>query len=310
MSVSRRTCLLIAASVLASPALSREAPDKNLFLQENGARVAAFSSEFGSGWEAANLTPSRADFDAGGAPVRDLIWSSGSMAPFPHWVLLDLGRARWITTLVFDNYLAEEPDHPGISARDIEIWAGREESALSRIASFQLERNRSGQTVQLRPVEARFVRLVVNSNYGHPWYTELGATRAYDDGSRPESLAQRLAQSGASELQGVYFDFGSARLRPESLATLQEVVAVARQTPDAQFLVEGHTDSIGSPAANKALSLARASQVVAELARLGLPRARLLAEGRGDEQPIADNATDAGRARNRRVVLRMKSSPP
>lgn len=310
MSVSRRTCLLLAASLLASPAWGRDAPDKNLFLQENGARVAAFSSEFGSGWEVSNLTPSTADFDASGAPVRGLIWSSGSMAPFPHWALLDLGRVKWITTLVFDNYLAEEPDHPGISARDIEIWAGREEAALSRIASFQLERNRSGQTVQLRPVEARFVRLVVKSNYGHPWYTEAGATRAYDDGSRPVSLAQRLEQSGASELQGVYFDFGSSRLRPESQGALAEAAAVARQASDAQFIVEGHTDSVGFPAANKALSQARASQVVAELARLGVPRARLIAEGRGDEQPVADNATDAGRARNRRVVLRVRRPAP
>ncbi|WP_293452806.1 hypothetical protein [Phenylobacterium sp.] len=185
-----RTPLLASAAaalafLFAGAARAAEAPEDNLFLQENGARVSGFSSEFGSGWEASNLTPSRSDYDEAGAPVRALIWSSASMAPFPHWAVIRFDRPTWITTLVFDNHLDEEPDHPGISAREIEVWAGPGETTLTRRASFELERNKAGQVVRIEPVEAGAVKLVVKSNYGHPWYTELGATRAYDDGSRP-----------------------------------------------------------------------------------------------------------------------------
>lgn len=300
--------LALAALVLAHPALGAEKPEDNLFLQENGARVAAFSSEFGSGWEASNLTPSRADFDGAGAPVRQFIWSSASMAPFPHWVTIRLDRPTWITTLVFDNFLAEEPDHPGISAREIEVWTGPDEASLTRRAAFELERNKAGQIVRIDPVEARAVKLVVKSNYGHPWYTELGATRAFDDGSRPQALDRVLADKGAVDLYGVYFDFGSARLRAESAPTLKEVAAWAKAHPGIGLVIEGHTDSVGADEANRTLSATRAEAVTRELKRLGVTTP-LRAVGYGETRPVADNGSDEGRARNRRVTLRLEEKP-
>lgn len=309
-SIRARALAFAAFALLAAPALAAERPEDNLFLQENGARVAGYSSEFGSGWEASNLTPSRADFDEAGEPVRAFIWSSASMAPFPHWVTIRLDEPTWITTLVFDNHLDDEPDHPGISAREVEVWAGANERELTRRASFQLERNQSGQIVRIAPVQAGAVKLVVKSNYGHPWYTELGATRALDDGTRPRSLDDALASDRAVDLDGVYFDFGSARLRPESAATLREVMAWRAAHPDVRLVIEGHTDSTGEEAANGALSTARAKAVVAELVRLGASPARMRAVGYGEARPVADNASETGRARNRRVTLRLESETP
>ncbi len=165
------------------------AEQQNLFLSDYGTHVVSFSSEFGSGWEAANLTPSRADLDPQGSVIRPMIWSSASMAPFPHWIVFAFDRPRWITTLVLDNYLEEEADHPGISAKDIEVWAGNETDTLAKVGAIRLEKNRPGQRLIIAPTQTRFVKLVIKSNFGHPWYTEMGAPAAFDDGTRP--LAER-----------------------------------------------------------------------------------------------------------------------
>lgn len=283
-------------------------PNDNLFLQSQGARVEAFSSEFGSGWEAANLTPSPDDFDDTGAPVRDLVWSSASMAPFPHWILFRFERPTWFTSFVFDNYLVEEPDHPGISAREIEIWSGNTPAGLARVAGFQLARNERGQAVKVAPFEARFVKFVVKSNYGHPWYTELGATYAFDDGARPGELTAQLLENGAVDLYGLYFDSGSATLRPESAPTLEAIVAFTTAHPDVRLLIEGHTDSVGEESANLKLSEARAVAVRDALCRRGVKPESLSARGFGETHPVADDGTETGRAANRRVTLRRVES--
>lgn len=281
-----------------------ERPEDNLFLLEKGARIEAFSSEFGSGWEAANLTPARSDFDAEGAPQRPLVWSSASMAPFPHWILFRFEKPIWFTGFVFDNFLAEEADHPGISAREIELWTGDAPDALTRVASFRLARNAAGQRVKVEPVQARYVRLVVLSNYGHPWYTELGATQAFDDGSRPGDLAAALLKDGAIDLYGLYFDFGSAVLRAESAPVLERIMAFLKAHSAERLAIEGHTDAVGGDAANLALSEARATAVRAALIQRGAAQDRLAARGFGEAQPVAGNDSDAGRAANRRVTLR------
>lgn len=315
--IRRLPILLVALAVLfaASPAVLAPSargesarlpsPEDNLFLSDYGTRVAGFSSEYGSGWEAANLTPSKADIDPDGSIIRPLIWSSAPMAEFPHWLLFEFDQPRWVTSLVFDNYIQEEPDHPGISAREIEIWTGDSPEDMTRAAGFQLEKNARDQAVKIAPVETRYIRITINSNYGHPWYTELSATRAFDDGSRPDDLAARLAKDGSIDLYGIYFDTGSVALRPESDAELDKVVAYAKANPGQHLMIEGHTDSVGIDTANLALSAARASAVKAALTARGIDAASLMTTGYGEERPVASNNTAIGRAANRRVSLRL-----
>jgi outer membrane protein OmpA-like peptidoglycan-associated protein len=106
------------------------------------------------------------------------------------------------------------------------------------------------------------------------------------------------------ELRGVYFETGKARLLPQSTAVLDEVAAALLANPQWRVEVAGYTDSTGSGAVNRRLSLARADAVRAYLVRAGVPPSRLVARGYGPSHPVAPNATAAGRARNRRVELR------
>jgi OmpA-OmpF porin, OOP family len=113
--------------------------------------------------------------------------------------------------------------------------------------------------------------------------------------------------------QQVTFETGTAVLRPESDSTLTEVARVLAEHPDVESVeVQGHTDETGTPEFNRRLSEERARSVVAWLVAHGIAPERLIAKGYGKDQPLADNATEAGRAQNRRVVfriLRMKNAP-
>jgi outer membrane protein OmpA-like peptidoglycan-associated protein len=106
-----------------------------------------------------------------------------------------------------------------------------------------------------------------------------------------------------SELPGANFDFNKATLKPEGKAKLDEAAALMSKYPDLRVSVEGHTDSIGSDAYNQKLSERRAQSAVDYLTGKGVAASRLSARGFGKTRPVADNKTDAGRAKNRRVEL-------
>ncbi|HEY8519899.1 MAG TPA: OmpA family protein [Gammaproteobacteria bacterium] len=115
------------------------------------------------------------------------------------------------------------------------------------------------------------------------------------------------AQSGAQtlRLEGVTFEFNSAQLTPEATETLLEVAEALRGEPDLRAEIAGHTDSSGADDYNLRLSQQRADAVLTFLANQGIDRSRLVARGYGETQPVADNSTEAGRARNRRVEFRV-----
>ena len=107
-------------------------------------------------------------------------------------------------------------------------------------------------------------------------------------------------------LKGVNFATNSAQLTPGSSSTLDQAAAALIRRADVQAEVAGHTDNRGSPQRNRILSQQRAEAVMRYLVSKGVDQGRLSARGYGQESPIADNATDAGRAENRRVELRAK----
>jgi OOP family OmpA-OmpF porin len=101
----------------------------------------------------------------------------------------------------------------------------------------------------------------------------------------------------------VYFDTGSAMLKPESMKQLEQLAAVLKAYPAVAISVEGHTDNTGDAAVNKTLSAERAAAVEKALATLGVPDARITSTGYGPGKPIASNDTEDGRAQNRRVEV-------
>ena len=124
-------------------------------------------------------------------------------------------------------------------------------------------------------------------------------------GKDSESLAGQLAREGEANLYGLYFDTAKTTLKPASEATLQQVLGVLNADPALRLVVAGHTDSEGEDAYNQRLSEQRAEAVMQWLTGKGVDAARLTSEGLGESRPVADNGSEAGRALNRRVQLRV-----
>jgi outer membrane protein OmpA-like peptidoglycan-associated protein len=117
------------------------------------------------------------------------------------------------------------------------------------------------------------------------------------------ALRSGLTENGHVEVPGILFDFGKSEIKPESEPALAQVAAMLKANPALKAWVVGHTDNVGAPETNLTLSSARAAAVVKALTGRGIDAGRLGPHGAGPYAPVASNATDAGRARNRRVEL-------
>ena len=123
-------------------------------------------------------------------------------------------------------------------------------------------------------------------------------------GAGSQQIEQELKQEGKAEVYGIYFDFASDQIKPESEPVLQEIADALRHNPGWKLRVEGHTDNIGGDDYNMDLSQRRAQAVKQALVtRYHIAEDRLAPQGFGATRPKEPNDTLAGRARNRRVEL-------
>src|SRR5262249_48194258 len=99
------------------------------------------------------------------------------------------------------------------------------------------------------------------------------------------------------------FSTGSSTLQPQSQEQLRNIAAIMKANPGVHLKIGGYTDNTGSSDQNLTLSQERADNVMAELVGMGVDKNRLAAQGYGDTHPVADNATEAGRAQNRRISM-------
>jgi outer membrane protein OmpA-like peptidoglycan-associated protein len=140
--------------------------------------------------------------------------------------------------------------------------------------------------------------------------TEMNAVPPdFESAIDADSIAEMLESFGHVPLNGVQFLGPKGELAPASSAILGEVVTLMKDHPAWHIRVEAHTDNQGSKTGNLNLSFFRASAVVNWLAANGVKRTRLDPKGMGDTNPIADNTTETGRARNRRIELVLVKIP-
>jgi outer membrane protein OmpA-like peptidoglycan-associated protein len=149
---------------------------------------------------------------------------------------------------------------------------------------------------QLGPIDSRLQ--VIKITLPPPPPPQPGA------GGSASSLERALADRKPVEVYGIYFDFNSATIKPESEDVLQQIAAIMRKNPDWTLRVSGYTDNIGNDRANLVLSQRRAAAVKdALVTRFHFAPQRFATNGFGSASPIDTNDTLEGRARNRRVEL-------
>ena len=114
-------------------------------------------------------------------------------------------------------------------------------------------------------------------------------------------LYDRLASDGKIVTYAITFDTGKATIKPESMTEIARIKKLMDENTTLKFEVQGHCDNTGSAATNDKLSQQRADAIKAKLQQMGIAQDRLTAVGKGSREPIADNSTADGRAKNRRV---------
>ena len=141
-----------------------------------------------------------------------------------------------------------------------------------------------------------------NKNYMTNFRYAKGAMELYEQKVTDMSAVEKaIAETGKFVTNNILFETGKATLKPESMEEIQKVADYMKKNPTARFEVQGHTDNQGSDKINDPLSQQRAEAVVKALEGLGCDPFNMRAVGKGSHEPVADNATEDGRAKNRRV---------
>ena len=124
----------------------------------------------------------------------------------------------------------------------------------------------------------------------------------------PAPAAAAAVSSKVTYAADAFFDFDKSVIKPEGKAKLDDLVGKVKAINLEVIIAVGHTDSVGSDAYNQKLSLRRSQAVKAYLVSKGIDKTRIYTEGKGEKQPVADNKTKEGRAKNRRVEIEVVGS--
>ncbi len=129
-----------------------------------------------------------------------------------------------------------------------------------------------------------------------------GAVELYDRNEQSMTAVEKaIAETGKFVTNNILFETGKATLKPESMDEIRKVADYMKKNPSARFEVQGHTDNQGSDKVNDPLSQQRAEAVVKALEEQGVDPFNLRPVGKGSHEPVADNKSEEGRAKNRRV---------
>jgi len=175
---------------------------------------------------------------------------------------------------------------------------GEQSAAAAEAARAQAE-----QTKRIADAQAKEAELARKE-------AQLAELAASDLRGRLQNIrATRGAQGMQMTLDDIAFAPGRAALRPEAKSSLGKLVAFVNKDPSKPIRIEGHTDSRGNANANQLLSQKRADSVRDALIAAGVAASRMTSVGLGEDNPVADNATEEGRAKNRRVDVILEDAP-
>ena len=118
-------------------------------------------------------------------------------------------------------------------------------------------------------------------------------------------MKREVRQLLQKAMQGIEFETGKAAIKKKSFALLDKIALIFIENSNYVIEVQGHTDNTGKAEVNKKISQQRADQVMQYLVKKGVPAERMTAVGYGQDMPIADNSTKAGRQKNRRVEFKI-----
>jgi outer membrane protein OmpA-like peptidoglycan-associated protein len=260
-----------------------------------GAKIEKFTSQYDDSWAAQNLLAedSRPQWAGKSAGAQE--------------VVIALPAVTDITDVAINNYSKESPDTWAKDV-DVEVSATSSYKDYKPVGKLSMPRIGDLHTITLAtPVPARWVKVVFRTNHGGS-YMEAARIRVFrTEGGGGKSVAQQLAETGRAVVRDIRFATNSAVILPESAAVLGQIAKVLREDPKLELIIEGHTDSVGGAEANLDLSRRRADAVKRWLAdKEGVSEVRLTTVGYGLTRPVADNASENGRAQNRRVELLKK----
>ena len=199
-----------------------------------------------------------------------------------------------------------------VSGRDVTLTGtaadrARAAEAAGRVPGVRVVRDRLKGASPARPPTA----MPAQADSAAPYRDSTAALASRDQVSPSESTdaAVRLAEVALREALAagrVEFETATVRLTPDARAVLDRVAAVFARFPTVGADIRGHTDSESGARSNTRLSIRRAEATRDYLATQGVAAERLQPRGSGEDDPIGDNATEAGRARNRRVVFALR----
>jgi len=160
------------------------------------------------------------------------------------------------------------------------------------------------ETVSIPPSDGEPVRTGIESPPISPETTPDFELALYDESGKPLAVSLEETSVGVKlTVRDLRFVADSDAILPEERGRLDIIARALRDIPEKTFLVEGHTAAVGKPAGELELSIQRAKRVVDELTTRGITADRFIYKGWGGARPLADNATDFGRSKNRRVEI-------
>lgn len=271
----------------------------NVAAAANGATTESYTSQYdASSWAVSNLLQ----------PDGGQQWAGTSSQS--QEIIIALPEVTEFTDIAVNNFARENSSN---WAKEVAVEVSTTSSYKGFTSVGKITMPQTGDLHNLAletPARAKYIKFFFRSNHGGS-YMEACRLRLFQtEGSAKtnhQELAQQLVETGRAVVHEIRFATNSAQILTDSEAVLSQIATVLKDNSSMELIIEGHTDNVGGDQFNLDLSRRRAEAVKNWLVdRAGIAALRLTTVGYGLTQAIADNVSEAGRAQNRRVELKVK----